>query len=299
MYCRRTEGIVATDMAGSPVHLTKPVLLLAELYRRLDPVFCRVMWSSLDFGNFSGTADASGGFFRGSSTTSAKKALQNRGVMPCTCAEIISATQDGDKFVSSTGVQFSQVTLVGLIRSVNESATRIDYEIDDYTGPSVLVKQFVDDDDSPADSGSGRKLREFTYVRVYGHVRSFQGDINVVAFKVFPVTDFNEITCHIMETIYARMLHAKAASSQTKGDVTTKDSAVNMVTNIRGLTALQSQVLSCVRAALDDNGVTVSQICEKLRGVPEKQIRDDLDFLSAEGHVYSTVDDNHFRVTER
>lgn len=75
-----------------------------------------------------------------------------------------------------------------------------------------------------------------------------------------------------METIYARMLHAKAASSQAK-DMTAKDSTINPVTNIRGLTALQSQVLSCVRAALDDNGVTVLQICEKLRGVPEKQIR--------------------------
>eukprot|EP00108_Taenia_solium_P003696 TsM_000156100 transcript=TsM_000156100 gene=TsM_000156100 len=249
------------------------------------------MWSSLDFGSLTGSSDASGGFFKNASATNAKKVLQNRGVMPCTCAEIVSATQDGDKFVSSTGV-----TLVGLIRSVNESATRIDYEIDDYTGPSVLVKQFVDDDAGP---GSYRTLRELTYIRVYGHVRSFQGDINVVAFKVFPVIDMNEITCHIMETIYARMLHAKAASSQSREDITAKDSTTNLVTSIRGLTALQSQVLSCVRAALDDNGVTVSQICEKLRGVPEKQIRDDLDFLSAEGHVYSTVDDNHFRVTER
>ncbi|VDK31587.1 unnamed protein product [Taenia asiatica] len=250
----------------------------------------------IDFGSFTGSSDASGGFFKNASATNAKKVLQNRGVMPCTCAEIVSATQDGDKFVSSAGVHFSQVTLVGLIRSVNESATRIDYEIDDYTGPSVLVKQFVDDDAGP---GSCRTLRELTYIRVYGHVRSFQGDINVVAFKVFPVIDMNEITCHIMETIYARMLHAKAASSQTREDITAKDSTINPVTSIRGLTALQSQVLSCVRAALDDNGVTVSQICEKLRGVPEKQIRDDLDFLSAEGHVYSTVDDNHFRVTER
>lgn len=71
--------------------------------------------------------------------------------------------------------------MVGLIRSVNESATRIDYEIDDYTGPSVLVKQFVDDDTEP---GSCRTLRELTYIRVYGHVRSFQGDINIVAYKV-------------------------------------------------------------------------------------------------------------------
>ncbi|KAM7536597.1 hypothetical protein Aperf_G00000085639 [Anoplocephala perfoliata] len=216
--------------------------------------------------------------------------------MPCTCAEINSATQEGDKFVSATGVQFSQVTLVGVVRSVNESSTRFDYEIDDYTGPSVLVKQFIDDDDSSLDVNGSRTVRELTYVRVDGHIRSLQGTINVVAFKVTPITDMNEVTCHILETIYARMVHAKMNNNTGAID---KDVNMAPVANIRGLTALQSQVLACVRTAIDDDGITVGQICEKLRGVPEKQIRDELDFLSAEGHVYSTVDDNHFRVTEK
>nr|CDS25327.1 replication protein A 32 kDa subunit [Hymenolepis microstoma] len=224
--------------------------------------------------------------------------MSSRGLIPCTCAEICSATQDGDKFVSSTGINFSQVTFVGVVRSVNESSTRFDYEVDDYTGPSILVKQFVDDEDSSTEHGSSRAIRELTYVRVFGHVRSFQGTINVVAFKVVPVTDMNELTCHILETIYARMVHAKSNNANPT-DINSKDVSMIPVTNIRGLTVLQSQVLSCVRAAVDDDGITISQICEKLRGVPERQIRDELDFLSAEGHVYSTVDDNHFRVTEK
>ena len=39
-----------------------------------------------------------------------------------------------------------QVVLVGLIRSVKESFTRIDYELDDMTGPPLEVKHFVDND---------------------------------------------------------------------------------------------------------------------------------------------------------
>ena len=39
-----------------------------------------------------------------------------------------------------------QVTLVGMIRSVNEAATRLDYELDDNTGPFLDVRQFVDND---------------------------------------------------------------------------------------------------------------------------------------------------------
>uniref|UniRef100_A0A5K3EI49 RPA_C domain-containing protein n=1 Tax=Mesocestoides corti TaxID=53468 RepID=A0A5K3EI49_MESCO len=149
-----------------------------------------------------------------------------------------------------------------------------------------------------------RPLRELSYVRVYGHVRSFQGVRNVVAFKVFQTKDFNEITCHILETVYARMLHAKSrnpgghSQALAKGGMTYMDSSSAAPASIGGLTVLQSQVLASVRAYPDERGISVSQIREKLRGVPEKQIRDDLDFLSAEGHVYSTVDDDHFKATE-
>ena len=39
-----------------------------------------------------------------------------------------------------------QVTLVGLVKSVNESPTRIDYVIDDMTGPPLDVRRFNDSD---------------------------------------------------------------------------------------------------------------------------------------------------------
>ncbi len=39
-----------------------------------------------------------------------------------------------------------QVTLVGIIRSVKEAATRLDYEVDDMTAHPLEVRQFVDND---------------------------------------------------------------------------------------------------------------------------------------------------------
>lgn len=84
----------------------------------------------------------------------------------------------------------------------------------------------------------------------------------------------NEITCHILETIYARMLHAKSASGAGKTDVTgIKDVSLSSAVNIHGLTVLQSQVLACVRASRDDDGISVAQISEMIRGVPERKIR--------------------------
>lgn len=46
-------------------------------------------------------------------------------------------------------------------------------------------------------------IRENIYVRVYGHVRAFAGKRSVVAFRITPIADMNELTAHILEVIYA------------------------------------------------------------------------------------------------
>lgn len=49
-------------------------------------------------------------------------------------------------------------------------------------------------------------MRENTYVRVCGHVRSFGGKRSIVAFKMAPVADMNEVTCHILEVIHSHVM---------------------------------------------------------------------------------------------
>jgi len=46
-------------------------------------------------------------------------------------------------------------------------------------------------------------IRENIYVRVHGHVRAFAGKRSVVAFRVTPISDMNELTTHMLEVIYA------------------------------------------------------------------------------------------------
>ena len=54
---------------------------------------------------------------------------------------------------------------------------------------------------------------ENTYVRVCGTVRSFGGKKSVVAFKIVPITDPNELTYHLLEVIHS---HAALSSSQAQ-----------------------------------------------------------------------------------
>ena len=46
-------------------------------------------------------------------------------------------------------------------------------------------------------------IRENIYVRVHGHVRAFAGKRSIVAFRVSPIADMNELTTHMLEVIYA------------------------------------------------------------------------------------------------
>lgn len=56
-------------------------------------------------------------------------------------------------------------------------------------------------------------MQENTYVRVCGHVRSFGGKRSVVAFKMTPVTDMNELTCHMLEVIHSHAALAQVCFS--------------------------------------------------------------------------------------
>ena len=52
-------------------------------------------------------------------------------------------------------------------------------------------------------------MRENTYVRVFGHVRAFNNKRNVVAFKVVPLMDMNELTTHLLEVVHSHLALTK------------------------------------------------------------------------------------------
>jgi len=88
-----------------------------------------------------------------------------------------------------------QLTLVGKLASVSEHASSILLQLDDGTGVAA-VKFWADDAGDDAAAAARRAdWRAGAYVRVHGHVRSFDGKPSIVAFNVRPVTDHNEVRC--------------------------------------------------------------------------------------------------------
>jgi replication factor A2 len=210
-------------------------------------------------------------------------------------------SQQDDTFTIA-GVEVYQVTIVGIVRSVKESATRLDYEIDDMTGPPLEVKQFVDNDTDTPDNERTVAMRENTYVRMYGHVRGFGGKISIVAFRVVPLVDLNELTMHLLEVIHSHMVFSRAqtnegnaGSAQQGMDYTAEGTGFQAD---YGLTPIQSQVQTVIRSCPDEQGISVTNIAQKLRGLSSQSLKEAIEFLSGEGHIYSTVDDEHYRSTD-
>ena len=47
--------------------------------------------------------------------------------------------------------------------------------------------------------------REGMYVKVIGHLKPFNKQKNIIAFKIRPVEDFNEVTHHLCEVMYTHL----------------------------------------------------------------------------------------------
>uniref|UniRef100_A0A0B6Y6T0 Replication protein A C-terminal domain-containing protein n=1 Tax=Arion vulgaris TaxID=1028688 RepID=A0A0B6Y6T0_9EUPU len=258
------------------------------------------MFNNQDF-NQSGFGQG-GGFGTPNADEKKKGVKRSNNIVPMTVAQILTAKHDDDVFVSGN-VEVSQVTLVGLVVSVNETATRVDYLIDDMTGPPLEVKQFnhKDADDNEQEQNSTTSTHPTnTYVRVSGQIRSFGGKRTVNAHKITQVTDMNELSFHILEVIYANATNSQQQAAPVSGfSGGDKRAAVSMDVGgqVPGLTPLQSQIQKIIRDDQSGN-CSIDDICQHLRTVAPKAIREAIEFLSNEGHIYSTVDEEHFQATD-
>lgn len=255
------------------------------------------------YGGAGGYTQSPGGF--GSPTPSqAEKKSRARAqhIVPCTISQLLSATLIDEAFKIGN-VEISQVTIVGIIRRAEKAPTNIVYKIDDMTAAPMDVRQWVDTDDT---SGENAVVPPETYVKVAGHLRSFQNKKSLVAFKIMPLEDMNEFTTHILEVVNAHMMLNKANSQPPAGRASISNPGMGEAGNFggnslmpaNGLTVAQNQVLNLIKACPRPEGLNFQDLKNQLQHMAVASIKQAVDFLSNEGHIYSTVDDDHFKSTD-
>lgn len=280
------------------------------------------MWNQGTYGEASmggGYTQSPGGFGSPAASQGGDKKGRTRAqqIVPCTVSQLMSAAQAEDVFRVGD-VEVAQVTIVGIIRSTDKSMTNIQYKVDDMTGSPMDVKQWVDTEDPSVDSSV---IPPNTYVKVSGNLRSFQNNRSLVAFSVRPLEDMNEITSHMLEVVQAHMLLSKPQAmvgggggggvnsnatpisrpgmgGMSSAGMTGGYSGANAMAN-NGLSANQNQVLSLIKSCPEPQGISIQELKQRLSGMNVTVIRQVVDFLSNEGHIFSTIDEDHFRSTDQ
>jgi replication factor A2 len=181
----------------------------------------------------------------------------------------------------------------------------------------------------PGTGGKGISgdLREGIYVRAVGNLTSFAEKPVVEVISAQPITDHNELTFHFLNVIRTH-LHNTQGSLESKlpsanaaaavggagqafggAGVHTSNVAIqnnvyadpgNSVPDIGADIAdpVARVVLHAINIATQQNsttGISMSDLLNQLSNHSEQQVRDGLRLLQSEGHVYDTVDDQHFK----
>ncbi|CAL1536685.1 unnamed protein product [Lymnaea stagnalis] len=258
------------------------------------------MWNNQ---GFSQSGYQGGGFNTPQADEKKRASKRSNNIVPVTVAQILTAKHVDDVFMSSTNIELSLVTIVGLVKSVSVSPTRTDYLIDDMTGPPLEVRKFDNSDENEqSENAEPNAFPPNTYVRIDGVLRAFGGKRTINAQRISPLTDMNELTCHILEVIYANATFSQEQTntgvSSNAGAATSSSRDDTAQGTIPGLTSLQGKIQMIIRNEQSERGCSFNDICNQLKNVAPKAIRETIEFLSGEGHIYSTIDDDHFQATD-
>ncbi|XP_031108283.1 replication protein A 32 kDa subunit A-like isoform X1 [Ipomoea triloba] len=276
------------------------------------------------FGNnsqFDSFAAFSGGGFVPSQSTqgpdaslSSAKSRDQTPLLPLTMKQISQAVQssnDKSSFLID-GIDVSNVRVVGMAFKKAERVTDVSFVIDDGTG-RIECNRWLNDS---VDNNEVAGVLDGMYVVVHGHLKSFQGKMQIMSFAIRPVTDYNMIANHFLECIYVHHCNAKpkiqsslSTQNPTEGQsqVNTQSNGYNSTSTVQfsgqkcmdGLKGIEKMVMDYLHqpsSIAQEKGMHRNEIAQQLK-VPLEKILEAIESLEAEGLVYSTIDECHYKST--
>ena len=155
-------------------------------------------------------------------------------------------------------------------------------------------------------------------IKVVGSIRSHQEKKHIMAFMIHEVQSQAEYDAHLLEVVYS---HLKLRQLQQKinGQIMGSDGSLSQSMMGGGLgiqggvsssyvssSANQSfgnsnydMVYGLIKQSTDEAGIDRDSIFGGVKkGMSRNEMDNALDFLSSEGHIYSTIDEDHFKTTD-
>lgn len=154
-------------------------------------------------------------------------------------------------------------------------------------------------------------VKEGCYVRLYGSLRVQDGKKMLMILKMFPIDNLNEISTHLLEVVQARLEAEVLSKGPSQSKIQANNPGAELVNSMSfmsgdgnasrqtGLSAVQEKVFSILQTVSNTAaGLSRSAIVQKFTPNQQREVNAAIDFLISEGHAYSTIDSDHFKVTD-
>jgi replication factor A2 len=193
------------------------------------------------------------------------------------------------------GEAILNVTIVGKVIEASKKSSYIMYKVDDGTGVcDVKVWSESDSTDELAAVGA--------YVRVYGGLKSISNETMISGHSehaVRTITDFNEVTFHMLEVVYSSGFAAKKTTmgGEVPANAYTVPAAQNTaVTGDQDSADISTAIIGVLRAgSFGEQGMHIDKITEELNGrFTRDAVEQAVNDMANGGSVFTTTDDFHF-----
>jgi len=235
--------------------------------------------------------------------TGDSKGKRKQNVVPVQISEVISAPEEG---FMVEGAEVGMVVVVGRVVTMEKAATKSTYQIQDDSGVLEVIQWLEEGTNQP-------EFSEGSPVKVIGSIRTQGEKKHIMAFKISPVPTQEEYDAHMLEIVYShlklRQLQQKINGQIGASDGSLSNSMMGGGLGVQGVAVNSSAqsfgnknydlVYGMIKQSMDESGLDRDSIFNQLRMKMSKvEMDNSLDFLSSEGHIYSTIDEDHFKTTD-
>lgn len=263
----------------------------------------------MDYQGGGGGGGFAGGGSQGQSGGRARRSYDEQTVTPVTIRMALASRPDEGTDGTGTlaledGRKLYHVKIIGAVRAVEDYSTNIVYELEDGTG-LIEVKQWFDENDCEAISTTRAETqKEHIYLKVVGQIKDFDGKKMIVAESIRPLTTGNQLAHHMLEVVYSAESHKRRGTSMPSsgigfGGPRPVSTGVPLApSTASGGGGVKDTVLAYIREQGEylEEGANVTECVTRLAGkYSEGEIRSAIEDLASEGHVYSTVDESHYK----
>lgn len=192
--------------------------------------------------------------------------------------QIINSPDSGLSFY---GMTFGMASIVGIVRAMEHSSTKITFTLEDYTG-QIDAHLWLEE----GDMANTPSILLNTYARVHGAVRNQGGTKTLMIFKIEPLATINELTTHLLEVLNARYMaddfakgngstggtNAMPSYTAPSNDYNSNNTGTDAGTD-NGLNPKQRLIFDAVRNHKSEQGISLQELQKKFNNISSVEVQ--------------------------